>query len=195
MTDRYFFGYGSLVNLATHDYPNARRARLKGWRRVWQHTDLRAIPFLTVRPDPGCEIDGMIAHVPNDDWAALDVRERGYDRIPATEQIVHDVPQASEIAVYAVPGPRHVNPSDYPILLSYVDVVMQGYLHHFGAEGVDHFIATTDGWDITILNDRDQPRYPRHQALTPEETDFIDSRLRETPARIIRTDPSETHWA
>ena len=28
-----FFGYGSLVNRDTHDYPNAVRATLSGWRR------------------------------------------------------------------------------------------------------------------------------------------------------------------
>ena len=51
-----FFGYGSLVNRATHDYPGAQPAQLHGWRRVWVRTDLRDVVFLSVRPDPGTTI-------------------------------------------------------------------------------------------------------------------------------------------
>ena len=103
MAEPYFFGYGSLVNLATHDFPDPRPARLKGWRRAWRHTDLRPVAFLTAVPDPACEIDGMIAHVPKNDWAALDEREWAYDRIPATHAITHPLKTEVEIAVYAVP--------------------------------------------------------------------------------------------
>ncbi|MDX5384038.1 MAG: gamma-glutamylcyclotransferase, partial [Rhodobacterales bacterium] len=38
MKDAFFFGYGSLVNRATHDYGQARAATLPGWRRAWRHT-------------------------------------------------------------------------------------------------------------------------------------------------------------
>ena len=31
---RYVFGYGSLVNSATHDYRDLRQARLLGWQRL-----------------------------------------------------------------------------------------------------------------------------------------------------------------
>ncbi len=34
MADPYFFGYSSLVNLATHDFPDPRPATLRGWRRA-----------------------------------------------------------------------------------------------------------------------------------------------------------------
>ena len=93
MADPYFFGYGSLVNLSTHDFPDPRPARLKGWRRAWRHTDLRPVAFLTAIPDPDAEIDGMIAHVPGDDWAALDEREWAYDRILATHAVIHPLTQ------------------------------------------------------------------------------------------------------
>ena len=45
-----FFGYGSLVNRATHDYRQAVPARLKGWRRVWRGTDLRRSPSCPLSP-------------------------------------------------------------------------------------------------------------------------------------------------
>ena len=181
----YFFGYGSLVNTATHDFPDPQPAQLTGWRRAWRHTDLRPVAFLTAIPDAGCTIDGMIAHVPNDDWRALDEREWAYDRVPVTQHVTHRTQSPTEIAVYAVPEGRHTRPSEaYPILMSYLDVVVQGYLHVFGAQGARQFFDTTDGWGSPILNDRAAPRYPRHQALRPEETAFVDAQLKRLSAVV-----------
>jgi len=174
------------VNSATHDFPDPRRASIRGWRRAWRHTDLRPVAFLTAIPDPECQIDGMIAHVPNDDWAALDEREWAYDRLPATDAVTHPLTRPLDIAIYAVPESRHSQPSrHYPILLSYLDVVVQGYLHEFGEQGVARFFATTDGWDIPILDDRTRPRYPRHQALKARETAFVDDRLSQIGAHLV----------
>lgn len=187
MANPYFFGYGSLVNSATHDFANPHRAQLSGWRRIWRHTDLRPVAFLTVVPDPQTVIDGMIAHVPGDDWQALDQREWAYDRVPATDDITHSLTHEIEIAVYAVPAEKHGAPdTHHPILLSYLDVVVQGYLHEFGAVGADRFFATTTGWQAPILNDRATPRYPRHQQLTKQETAFVDARLAALSASIIQ---------
>lgn len=186
MADPHFFGYGSLVNRTTHDFSNPQRAQLSGWRRVWCHSDLRPAAFLTVKRDENTEIDGLIAHVPHADWAALDQREWAYDRIPATNSVRHPVQHELEISVYAVPEHKHGNPShQHPILLSYVDVVVQGYLREFGSEGVDRFFATTDGWDAPILDDRGAPRYPRHRQLTRDETSLVDNHLGILNAKLI----------
>jgi len=86
--------------------------------------------------------------------------------------------QAGEIAVYAVSDINSSAPSArHPVLLSYLDVVVQGYLQVFGRDGADHFFATTDGWDAPVLNDRAAPRYPRHQQLTREEIEIVDAHL------------------
>ena len=189
MIDPYFFGYGSLVNRATHDFGNPQPAELSGWRRAWRHTDLRPVAFLTAIPDPETTIEGLIAHVPKNDWAALDQREWAYDRIPATDAVAHPVKHQIDIAVYAVPESRHSAPSEvFPILMSYLDVVVQGYLHEFGPEGATRFFDTTDGWDAPILDDRARPRYPRHQQLKPQETEFVNNRLAAIGARIIDPD-------
>lgn len=186
MKEPYFFGYGSLVNRATHDFPDPRPARLSGWRRAWRHTDQRPVAFLTAIPDPACTIDGLIAHVPKGDWAALDAREWAYDRVPVTHLVSHAVPRDLDIAVYAVPEERHRVPSSaYPVLLSYLDVVVQGYLREFGTDGVRSFFDTTDGWDSPILNDRAEPRYPRHQSLKPQETALVDAELVRIGARVV----------
>lgn len=189
MPEPCFFGYGSLVNRATHDFPALRPARLKGWRRAWRHTDLRPVAFLTAIPDPDAEIEGMIAHVPDDDWAALDQREWAYDRIIVTDAVTHPLQTDVEIAVYAVPEERHHAPLDrHPILLSYIDVVVQGFLREYGPDGAERFFATTDGWDSPVLNDRARPRYPRHQPLSPSEIAFVDTHLHELGVRILQPD-------
>ncbi|MBT3141574.1 gamma-glutamylcyclotransferase [Phaeobacter gallaeciensis] len=187
MADPYFFGYGSLVNTATHDFPEPRPATLSGWRRVWRHTDLRPVAFLTAIPDPTCAIQGLIAHVPNDDWEALDEREWAYDRISVTHATEHPVIREVEIAVYSVPEHRQSAPdTQHPILLSYLDVVVQGYARVFGPEGVDHFFATTGGWDAPILDDRAAPRYPRHQPMGTDEHALVDEYLMRLGAQTFQ---------
>ena len=187
--DVFFFGYGSLVNRQTHDYGNAERARAKGWRRIWRHTALRPVAFLTAVPDPNCEIDGLIAPVPNGDWRALDAREHAYDRIRLADLPDHPLPYQPEVAIYSIPEGKHGAPSmAHPVLLSYLDVVVQGYLHEFGPDGVERFFATTDGWDAPILDDRAHPHYPRHQHLTPAETALVDDWLVRLDTAVVHLD-------
>ena len=185
--DPFFFGYGSLVNRKTHDYPTALPARARGWRRVWRHTSRRPAAFLSVREAPGHQIEGLVAAVPGGDWAALDAREAAYDRLPlAAPDVAHDHPHPITVSIYRT-SPAHEAPeAAHPILLSYLDCVVQGFLHVFGEAGADRFFETTDGWDGTILDDRAAPRYPRHVDLTAFERDFVDDRLARLPARIIR---------
>lgn len=176
--DPFFFGYGSLVNRATHSYSNAYTAKVSGWRRAWRHTKLRKVAYLTAVPAHGETIDGLIAAVPGHDWAALDERERAYKRHPVPEGLAHAAPHDVAVQIYAV-APEHSDAptARHPILLSYLDVVVQGYLKEFGTEGAERFFHTTDGWDAPILNDRKAPIYPRAQKLSGDEQDFVDQQL------------------
>lgn len=179
MTHRaYFFGYGSLVNRDTHHFEDAQTAQLQGWRRMWRHTPARQVAYLTVVPDESAQIDGLIAAVPDHDWAALDERERAYTRVPAAHQITHSLPHQPELVVYSIPQDQHATPTRAgPVLLSYIDVVIQGYLREFGEAGAARFFDTTGGWDAPILSDRDDPLYPRHCRLSPSERAFVDTHL------------------
>ena len=186
MADPFFFGYGSLVNRATHVFEDAHPAHLKGWRRAWRHTNLRPVAFLTAVPAEGHQIDGLIAHVPGDDWTALDFRERAYDRTHVTERTVHRVHRPIQVQVYSIaPGKHGVPDETHPVLLSYIDVVVQGYLREFGEAGVQRFFESTDGWDAPILDDRADPVYSRHQRLDPHERDLVHHWLRAVEARVI----------
>ena len=178
----HFFGYGSLVNRATHAYPNGQRATLKGWRRRWVHTPTVPGSFLSVTPDTSCSILGLMAEVPGGDWSALDVRETGYLRNFGTALIDGtDHP----IQVYSVPNIDSTAVSDdHPILLSYIDAVVQGFLVEYGASGAAHFFETTNGWHLPILNDRDAPKYPRAQRLSPDERAVVDQGLADVGALL-----------
>ncbi|WP_299566823.1 gamma-glutamylcyclotransferase family protein [uncultured Sulfitobacter sp.] len=181
----FFFGYGSLVNRDTHGYTNAARAQLKGWRRAWVRTPVRELAFLSVVPDEDSVIDGLIAQVPNADWIALDTRETGYARLPSDRAVHHDLDPATQISHYSVPQETWVADGDHRILLSYLDVVVQGYLREYGAQGVAQFFDTTDGWDTPILNDRTAPRYPRALTLSAQETALVDQHLALRSATVL----------
>jgi len=183
----YFFGYGSLVNRKTHHFSDAHRAQLRGWRRVWRHTSLRDVAYLTVVADETSVIDGLIAAVPADDWAALDEREGAYDRVPASHQVAHALKHAPDIAVYSVPDSLRQTPeAKGPVLLSYIDVVVQGYFNEYGEAGVTRFFETTDGWDAPIIDDRPAPRYPRHQTVSRDEVALVDQHLRDLGVTLSR---------
>lgn len=179
MPDPHFFGYGSLVNRGTHSYDDARPATLSGWRRQWRHTSLRDVAFLTVTPVPGASIQGLIAAVPNGDWAALDLREAAYDRLPVPKaSISHQHPQDITVEVYKTRAEHDAAPSvRHPILHSYLDTVVSGYLDIFGREGALTFFQTTEGWDSPVLDDRATPRYPRTTPLSAETRRLVDTAL------------------
>ena len=185
----YFFGYGSLVNRNTHAYPDTRAAQLRGWRRAWVRTVRREVVFLSVHPDPDTTIDGLVAAVPGADWKALDAREYGYARHASGGAVTHDIIPAPDVSHYAIPAENTGVPGDHVILLSYLDVVVQGFARVYGIEGVTRFFDTTDGWDTPVLDDRAEPLYSRHQPLTAEETELVDRNL----ARIAPGVPLRQH--
>ena len=173
MSDPFFFGYGSLVNRATHDYSRAARARVEGWGRSWRGTKLRQVAYLTAVEAPGVAIDGLVAAVPGADWAALDERERAYNRFLVTN-IEHDHAHELTVQIYQVDPDHASDGEDHPILLSYLDTVVQGYLREFGEDGVVRFFDTTDGWHLTVLDDREAPIYPRAQVPSSHDLQLVD---------------------
>lgn len=180
----YFFGYGSLVNIDTHSYGDTHPARLRGWRRRWVRSPNRDTVFLSVHMDTHSEIDGLIAAVPDADWAALDLREAGYARLSSGGAVDHPLDPAPEVEHYAVLPENICAEGDHVILLSYLDVVVQGFHRVYGVDGVQRFFDTTDGWDTPVLNDRDDPRYPRHKVLSSEDTALVDHHLARLSARL-----------
>lgn len=182
MTDPFFFGYGSLVNTDSHAYTPTFPAYLPGWRRRWQATVLRPAAFLTAYRSAGSGIDGLIAPVPGGDWAALDMRERGYERLSAPEA-KHELGAETHVSVYAIA--RRPASSPCPILRSYLDVVVKGFHDRFGLDGVARFMETTDGWTLPVADDRAAPLYARAQDIGASTTALTDQWLDRLNVRVL----------
>ena len=174
--DPFFFGYGSLVNRQTHDYPDAMPATIRGWRREWRRSLAFGRTFLSVVPDPDATIDGMLARVPRADWAALDAREAGYARHPLlSEHLTSARPVAAQLYAIAPEASQPAGP-DHPIRLSYLDVVVAGFMAEFGASGVTRFFQSTSGW-TAALDDRAAPLYARARPVSAEVQALVDDWL------------------
>lgn len=180
-----FFGYGSLVNAGTHRHNPLLRARAHGWRRAWVAVPWRDLCFLTAVRDASGYIDGAIAPVPDSDWAALDLRERGYDRHMDSANITHDS-AATQIAIYAIP-PQDCRPAgaQNPILLSYLDTVIAGFADLYGEDHARDFFVTTSGWEAPVLDDRADPRYPRTTPLSDDIRAIVDDGLRRCGSPLL----------
>lgn len=175
-----YFGYGSLVNRASlqTDFVAMFPATLKGWRRHWQPRPANAEPFtspdgeaialLSVHRDAASEIDGMIVIDHRTNLFAVDERERAYERVALefSDFLILDNGLAQyfdvPIHVYSAPDMRGIGENG-KILRSYLDVVMAGFEDEFSVSGVERFVASTDGFECGIIEDRDNPGYPRHQ--------------------------------
>lgn len=176
-----FFGYGSLVNARTHDNPIEAPATVAGFRRRWLASARRPVSFLSIVEDPGGWVDGVIARLASGDWAALDAREAAYDRLMLP-------PPHEGVAIYRA-APEHVDPEGHgkPILMSYLETVIGGFLDIFGEAGVERFFASTDGWETPVLDDRAAPLYPRTRPLEPTARALLHDHLAAVGARIVRS--------
>ena len=201
----HYFGYGSLVNRATRPAGEAAAAaRLNGWRRTWNHrvppSEARyGCTAVSIDPAPDAEgpgIDGVVVEIPLEALAALDAREANYDRLalPRERFSLPDSVTAETVFVYRSSEARRADADDaHPVLQSYVDCIMAGYLERFGPAGLDAWLASTDGWDTPIEDDRADPRYPRAVRLPDETLARFDALLEAhlgRPAALPRTDPA-----
>ncbi|PWQ99474.1 gamma-glutamylcyclotransferase [Leucothrix pacifica] len=179
-----FFGFGSLVNTATHRYQPVTAAKVDGWRRIWVNNKCYEHAFLSVEPDESSAIQGLMAQVPEDDWQELDTREVGYLRRVLTPQEwmtqahCSDAPAAlitsaptNDTQMYVLQNGEYAQAAK-PILWSYLETVLFGYYQWFGPEGVDNFIQSTGAW-TSVLDDRSQPIYPRYVPAEGDAAEII----------------------
>lgn len=191
-----YFGYGSLVNRATlrTDYVAAVPARLHGWRRCWRPRKGTAgesrnhLSMLSAWRREGQVIDGLLVFDRLDHLPEVDEREAAYDRISLISEsleIAMDIPRGCALYVYEA----HTNTAPHdpgaPIAQSYLDAVMQGFMHEFGEAGVAEFLNTTDGFERPVRTDRHAPVYARSVALPDHQRDLFDSLLTERGVAFV----------
>ena len=192
-----YFGYGSLVNRDTlrTDYVSAQPVRLKGWRRCWKPRHrgdpLRgghATSLLSVRQVEGNVIDGLLIYDRVENLPSVDEREATYDRVAVPlERLDMAGGTLPDCPVYVYEAQTNTADHDphHPILQSYLDAVLQGFLREFGKDGVHNFLETTDGFERHVHADRHDPVYPRAVQLIEEERHFIDTLLEARGVRFL----------
>ena len=179
----FVFGYGSLINTASrdttliHPVPTipVRVSAAFGYVRSWNDRARSGFTALGLRRPVSGEnpvtINGVLYPVEGGDMAALDAREQGYVRveIPAADMEAvswQSLPRKGRIWVYVPdvagkdPGVGLPSPdAQFPLLESYIDVVVEGALE-YGSEFARELIVTTEGWSPFWLDDRELARRP-----------------------------------
>lgn len=116
-------------------------------------------------------INGVIYPVLGNDMSAFDEREKGYVRVEVPLALIEAVswlpiPTQGTVWVYVpktegkAPGEGLAVPNArYPLVESYIDVVIEGGLE-YGPEFAREIIETTRDWSPYWLNDRTLARRP-----------------------------------
>ena len=179
----FIFGYGSLINTASRNATASKPviavpiqiAAAFGYVRCWCDRSPSGFTALGLRRLPpgesGMTINGVLYPVEGNDMAAFDARESGYVRLEVPRDMIEAVswqrlPEQGRIWVY-VPATEGREPGEglptpnsrFPLLESYIDVVVEGGME-YGPDYARETIATTADWSAYWLNDRELPRRP-----------------------------------
>lgn len=208
---QFIFGYGSLINTASRNSTAAKPisaipARLSasfGYIRTWNDRSASGFTALGLRrPEPGesaMTINGVLYPVEGNDMSAFDAREKGYARVEVPRDKIEAVswqrwPEEGKIWVYVPiatgkpPGVGLPQPNgEFPLLESYIDVVVEGGLE-YGAQYADEIIETTKDWSTYWLNDREFARRPW---VTDKQYETVDKLLSSVPHFADRMFPEQ----
>jgi hypothetical protein len=175
---QFIFGYGSLIETASRDSSvgktipaiPVRVSAAFGYIRSWNDRSPSGFTALGLRKARDGEAGRTVIGT---DMAHFDAREAGYVRVEIPQADIEAVgwqrlPESGHIWVYVpfsaakgdapgedLPGPD----AAFPLLQSYIDVVIQGGLE-YGQDFAREIIETTDGWNQFWLNDRELARRP-----------------------------------
>lgn len=177
----HIFGYGSLVNAEsrkrTGDTMFVCSARVKGLKRAW-NVHASKMTALGVIEDTDAICNGVIVSVSDEGLVKFDEREKYYSRIELKRENIEIIEEGKisdgPVWVYVTSNPESSD-ALHPIVQSYVDVVLTGFLS-FGDIFAEEFMKTTSGWNH-IVDDRKGPIYPRALERI-EKKEKIDSLMR-----------------
>jgi hypothetical protein len=137
---------------------------------------------LTAAPRLGSEIEGVLVLDRRDNLAKVDRREIGYRRKRINIQSPDAVTSPEGLETYIYISTRDYEQwgnTEYPIWRSYLDCTLAGYIDVWGRDGAERFIASTEGWEAPMLDDRRAPKYPRAVVLNNTVQRMIDRLLEE----------------
>jgi hypothetical protein len=169
----YIFGYGSLINsysrAVTGMSGDGIPVRVKGVKRSWVAVSKKyPMAAVGIEPDPDSYCNGVVFSIDEKELSKFDLRERGYRRVilpkSQIEFLTSDHLIDEDVWIYFVN--RLNDPcKNHPIAQSYVDVIIEGCME-ISKEFTEEFFQLTFGWKYTWVDDRQEPRYPRHALNT-----------------------------
>lgn len=166
----FVFGYGSIINYGTRTVESLREdmaVRVSGLSRGWfQRIESLSTTSLGVVERDGASCNGVLVEVSPELLAELDNREEDYVRETLDHkniELLTDGKLEDETTVY-VYKTTHPEPAteEFPIVQSYVDMVLYGCLAH-GEEFAEEFVKTTEFSDAPLIDDADKPKHPRRK--------------------------------
>lgn len=158
----YLFGYGSLINLRSLQNALKRRVNaedvvqgyLLDYERVWgaagdiayENLGVKRSLFLDVKKRNGAYVNGILVSVTDEEIANLDKREKGYERIDVSENVVPaTLCQKSTIYTYTYKSIERI--SDVSCIpYKYWECICNG-AGKFGAKFLEDLIKTTEPID------------------------------------------------
>lgn len=193
---QFLFGYGSLINTpsrnatvgkSTQAIP-VRVSAAFGYVRAWIEqapSGFTALGLRQPRPDERpTTINGVLYPVEEKDLPLFDEREQGYARVAVPASAMEAVswqqlPKQAQVWVY-IPNKEGARPEDrpraasrdFPIVQSYIDVVVEGALE-YGPDFARELIETTTDWNEFWLNDRELARRPWVHDKTARDVDRL----------------------
>jgi hypothetical protein len=218
---QFIFGYGSLINSASRNATvgkivpaiPVRVSAAFGYIRAWDDRSTSGFTALGLRkPGPGekaSTINGVLYPVDGDDMAKYDVRERGYGRVEVPRDDIEAMswqllPATGKIWVY-IPVRADGEPgvglpaasAQFPLLESYVDVVVEGALE-YGEPFAHELLETTSDWSDFWLNDRELARCPWVYNPASSQVDELLKETSEAAAKLewrLFPETYSIHWA
>eukprot|EP00033_Pygsuia_biforma_P002054 GCRY01002282.1.p1 GENE.GCRY01002282.1~~GCRY01002282.1.p1 ORF type:complete len:216 (+),score=33.78 GCRY01002282.1:167-814(+) len=205
----FIFGYGSLIaeesRSRTGVCGDTFVVSLKGFQRCWgvkiESAKCTALGVtLPMGDQKEVKTTGVLVNIPEEELPNFDKRERNYSRVLVDWSQVEFETQynqrpreyLSSKAYAYIATEVHPPTPEYPILQSYVDVILHGCLE-YGEDFTKRFIQTSCSWQH-ILDDRAAPRYARPIVLAAPLQSKIDtllaSQLGSTAARPVKTNAS-----
>jgi cation transport regulator ChaC len=170
----HLFGYGSLISREsrhrTATTGDSMPVRIRGLQRAWNIiAPEMKMAGVGVTLDESASCNGVLMEIDESELAAFDRRELestnySYQRLQIpTGKITGLTAEISDLAqVWAYIVKKTSTPtSEFPIVQSYVDVILTGCLE-IGEEFAIEFIRSTAGWERPWIDDRANPRYVRH---------------------------------
>jgi hypothetical protein len=218
---QFIFGYGSLINSASRNSTvgkivpaiPVRVSAAFGYIRAWDDRSSSGFTSLGLRkPNPGesaSTINGVLYPVEGGDMAKYDIRERGYRRVEAPREDIEAIswqllPATGRIWVY-IPVRGDGEPgiglpaasAQFPLLESYIDVVVEGALE-YGEPFARELLETTSDWSVYWLNDRELARRPWVYNPASSQVDELLMETSEAAAKLqwrLFPETYSIHWA